>query len=190
MFWLIPFIVAGVLFGTSATAVGAPTVFEFRTNDVIAFVGGADVAAAQHSGHVETLLAVAHPRLKLRFRNLGWEGDTVFEQPRDFAFPSLLTNLHRAGATVIVAQFGRGESLDRVAVPDFAAAYRKLLDTLAKQTPRILLVTPVPFEAGNGSLPDLSKRNPDLARIADAICLLGQERTLFVVDLFAELGGA
>src|SRR5438445_7977198 len=57
--------------------------FTLHLGDVVAFVGGADVAAAQHAGHLEALLAAKYRGLDLRFRNFGWEGDTVFAQPRD-----------------------------------------------------------------------------------------------------------
>src|SRR2546423_13216269 len=82
--------------------------FTLQTNDVVAFVGGADVAAAQFSGHLEALLAVKFPGA--RFRNFGWEGDTVFTQPRDLGFPSLVEHLKRAGVSVIFLQFGRAEA--------------------------------------------------------------------------------
>ena len=51
------------------------------------------------------------------------------------------------------------------------------------------LVTPPPFEKGGGLLPDLSKRNIDLAECAEAIRGLARERHLPIVDVFAELGG-
>jgi lysophospholipase L1-like esterase len=163
----------------------------FRAGDVVAFVGGADVAAAQHTGHLEALLAAQFPELRLRFRNFGWEGDTVFGQPRDYGFPSLDTHLERAGASVIVVQFGRIEALRGPgALPSFAEAYGKLLDQLARRTSRLVLVTPPPFERGGGALPDLSARNHDLAEYAAAIRQHARQRHLPLVDLFAELGGA
>jgi hypothetical protein len=163
---------------------------EFRAGDVVAFLGGADVAAAQHTGHLEALLAARFPELRLRFRNFGWEGDTVFGQPRDFGFPPLQAHLERAGASVIVVQFGRVEALRGLGeLPAFTKAYGKLLDDCARQTPRLVLVTPPPFEKGGGFLPDLSARNRDLARYAEAIRDLARGRNLPLIDLFAELGG-
>src|SRR5438045_981274 len=86
--------------------------FSLRTNDVVAFLGGTDVVTAQQSGHLETLLTIDYPSLNLRFRNFGWEGDTVFAQPRDLGFPPLEEHLRRAGATAIVFEFGRAEALE------------------------------------------------------------------------------
>src|SRR5262245_9245930 len=105
---------ANVLFSV-ALLLAAPTAqsasLRFQHGDVIAFLGGADVAAAQHTGHQEALIAAPHRQLGLRFRNLGWEGDTVSTQPRDVGFPPLETRLAHAEATVIVLQFGRAEAL-------------------------------------------------------------------------------
>jgi hypothetical protein len=160
----------------------------FRSNDVVAFVGGADVAAAQHSGHLESLLAIQHRGMNVRFRNFGWEGDTVFEQPRDFAFPAIPSNMEKAGVTVVVLQFGRAEALSgKKSVTDFRDAYAKLLDQFTPKFRTLILVTPVPFDKAHAPLPDLSRRNIDVSNRRDVILALGRERNLKVVDLFAAL---
>ncbi len=169
-------------------AVEIRQVLNVGSNDVAGFVGGSDVAAASFTGHLEALLAVRFPNT--RFRNFGWEGDTVFAQPRDFGFPPLSEHLKRAGVTVLFLEFGRAEALSsKKSVADFYAAYDKLISECARQTARLVLVTPPPFEAGGGSLPDLSKQNAQLAAHADAVRSLAQKRSLFLVDLFAGLAG-
>ena len=55
----------------------------FRTNDVIALSGGSNIERTRFNGFLQTHLLAARPELTLRVRNLGWEGDTVFEQWRD-----------------------------------------------------------------------------------------------------------
>ena len=160
----------------------------FQTNDVVAFVGGSDVAAARHSGHLESLLAIHHRGMGVRLRNFGWEGDTVFEQPRDFGFPSLLSNLEKAGVTVVVLQFGRAEALSASrGVTEFRDAHGKLLDVFAPRFRKLILVTPVPFESGAGLLPDLSRRNGELAQYAQVIRDLAHGRGVAVIDLFGPL---
>jgi lysophospholipase L1-like esterase len=170
-------------------AADAPPAFALRSNDVVAFIGGSDVAAGQFSGHLETLLAVKFPGT--RFRNFGWEGDTVFAQPRDVGFPPLTNHLKRAGVTVLFLEFGRAEALSAMkTVPEFLGAYEKLLNQFSQDSSRIVLVTPPPFEDAGDPLPDLSKRNKELAGCANAVRTLGQRRGLPVVDLFSEFGGA
>ncbi len=169
-------------------AAEAAHVFTLSTNDVVAFVGGTDVATARLTGHLEALLAVKFPGA--RFRNLGWEGDTVFAQPRDVGFPPLAEQLKRTGATMIFLQFGRAEALEgRKSAADFSAAYDRLISNCLKQTPRLVLVTPAPFEKGEAPLPDLSSRNAALAAHAEVIREIARRRELPLVDLFSELGG-
>jgi hypothetical protein len=173
-----------------ASADRSSAALPFQTNDVVAFVGGADVAVAQQTGHLETLLSARYRGLNLRFRNFGWEGDTVHQQPRDFGFPPLPAHLKRAGASVIFAQFGRTEALEGItALTNFIAGYSRLLDELKTVTPRLVLVTPPPYESAGPLLPDLAARNPDLARYSEAIIDLAARRGLPVVDVFGELGG-
>jgi hypothetical protein len=118
--------------GKLSAAEAAPfhrTPFAFRTNDVIAFVGGEDVVEMQHNGYLELLLTTALPHHKLHFRNLAFEGDTVFEQHRQLNFPSWEKQLEQVGATVVIAQFGQAESLQGTnEVGKFVEAYGKLLD--------------------------------------------------------------
>jgi hypothetical protein len=151
---------------------------QLKEGDTIALLGGESVVQENETGYFESLLAVAHPDKQLHVRNLGWEGDTVFEQPRDVNFPGLVEQLRRVNATVIIAQFGRYESFAGQAGLDrFVAAYEKLCDDLARQTPRMVLVTPWKFEKPTDpALPDLTSRNADLQLYSDAIVALAQRR--------------
>src|SRR5205823_3478382 len=112
-----------------------PPEFKLQTNDVVVFLGGANVVAAQETGHLETLLTVKVHGLGARFHTLAWEGDTVYAQPRDLNFPPLKTQLRRVGATVAFLHFGQTESLQgRDALTGFVSAYEKLLDELTVAT--------------------------------------------------------
>ncbi len=157
--------------------------FAFQRNDLIVFTGGATTVAAQDYGYLEVLLAL--PEFNLRFRNMGWEGDTVYEQRRDLHFGPWSQQFTRVGATVIFAQFGRMESLEGAAtLPRFVAAYEQLLDDFARQTKRIVLVSPFPFERTSPALPDISLRNVDLEQYVIAIGQIARRRGYFFVNLF------
>ena len=174
---------------TDATAAeGAQRGFSFLLKDVVVFTGGANVVAEQEHGYLEVLLNAGRPDLNLRFRNLGWEGDTVYEQRRDLNFGPWAQQFRKAGATVILAQFGQMESLQgRASLPRFVYAYEKLLDEFSKRTERIVLVSPFPFEKAPPPLPDLSPRNDDLQEFVDAIGRIAQQRGWFFVDLLHPL---
>ena len=156
----------------------------FSSDDVVAFIGSGDTSAAQFSGHIESLLVRAFPETK--YRNFGWEGDTVFTQPRDFNFPPLKHHLKKAGVTVAFIQFGRVEALS-LEKADFTSAYRKFLAEIQEIAPTVILVTPIPFEKPSDPLPDLSARNAALAELSASIRAIGSEKNLKVIDLFSAL---
>ena len=135
---------AWLVLATSLSASAADVhSFAFRTNDVLAFVGGEDVVEMQHNGYLELLLTAAKPELKLRFRYLAFEGDTVFEQHRQLNFPSWEQQLERVGATVVIAQFGQAESLPGTnGLARFEKAYSQLLDRFTQGGRRLVLLSP------------------------------------------------
>lgn len=156
----------------------------FRTNDVIAFVGGASVVAADHAGLLETILTVTHPNHRLRFRCIAWEGDSVFAQPRELNFPSTPQLLRNSEATVVCVQFGSVEALDpTLDVDAFRAAYARRLDDLQTVVPRVIVVIPPPFEPQPPPLPDYTRANDALAHLARSLRSLALERQLPMIDL-------
>jgi len=130
----------------------------FKKGDIIALVGGEDMVVASEYGYLELLLTRALPDYHLRFRNLAWEGDTVFEQRRDLNFPTWEEQLDKIGATVVICQYGKMSSLGnhglmkpggtsaaqvRAQLPDFIATYEKLLQRFAgEEKRRVVILTP------------------------------------------------
>ncbi len=166
---------------SGATALSAPL---FRSNDVVAFAGGASVVAADHAGAVEMILTLSNPGLNLRFRNVGWEGDSIFEQPRELNFPPLTQVLRQTQATVVCTQFGSLEALDPAAsVEAFRGAYGRLLDQIIPVTPRVVLVIPPPFEPQSPPLPNFARPIETLAAFAGSIRSLAASRQLPLIDL-------
>lgn len=154
-----------------------------KPNDVIAFVGGEEMVATAESGQLELLLSRALPELKLKFRSLAWEGDTVFEQPRDLNYPTLEQQLEEISATVVLAQFGQMESRAGPAkLPEFIAAYEKLIDRLGGGGKRrVVVLGPPP-----------SPRFKSIEAYGDAIRGLAQRRGLrcLIPDEASELSTA
>ncbi|MGB8170434.1 MAG: hypothetical protein WCF18_23225 [Chthoniobacteraceae bacterium] len=138
-----------------------------RPHDVVAFVGGEDMVALSEYGYLELLLVRALPDHQLRFRNLAWEGDTVFEQRRDLNFPTWEEQLDKVGATVVIAQFGQMESLaGKEKLPEFIAAYEKLIERMSGgRKRRVVVVQPTSPEYSNG---EGRKADRKTAGLADA----------------------
>jgi len=124
-----------------------------RPGDVVAFVGGTDLVRMQKAGRVEAALTHRYRGAKPRFRDLAWEGDTVYlqttvaERWRRQAFGDLRGQLKKVEATVVIAQFGKMESLDGAdRLEDFTKAYDQLIDQFSADGRRVVLLAPSPFE--------------------------------------------
>ena len=163
--------------------------FELSTDEVLAFVGQENLVRDQKAGEIESILASGLPNRRLRVRPMAWEADTVYEQWRDLNFGAWAPQLERAGATVVLAQFGQMESLDGLGrLPEFVAAYHRLLDQFALRTRRLVLISPMPFERPRSAdAPDLTQRNGDVAAYTKAIRELARQRGAVFVDLFGPL---
>ncbi len=165
--------------------------FRLKANDVIALTGGSNIERTRFNGFLQTHLVASKPELRIKVRNFGWEGDTVFEQWRDGGNVEQLDakrqeaerriqaetgstswrqqrdwrqQLKEVGATVVIAQFGQMESLNGVEkLPQFIAAYEKLIAEFADEARRVVLVAPVAFEG------KMAMHNESLAGYTNAI---------------------
>ncbi len=159
--------------------------FILNKDEVVVFTGSENMVQEQHLGALESRLAMQWKDATPRFRHMSWEGDTVFRQNRMMQFGSWPTNLQAAGATAIVAWFGQVEALDSTkTVKDFSQAYGMLLEEFAKQTPRIVIIGPAPFEKPSSNLiPDNTRLNQRIAEFSEAAKAIAQSRGFIFVDL-------
>ena len=163
--------------------------FQLDAGDTIVLIGGGNLEAEQKHGQIEARLTAAHPKHRLRFRNVAWEGDTVYEQWRDVNYGEWAQQLAHLDADVLLVQFGQMEALDgKERIPEFTSAYEKLLDEFEKQTKRIVLVSPTPFEKPLVSnAPNLYERNDDLRAYIAATAEIAKRRGYVFVDLFSPM---
>lgn len=148
-------------------------------------------------GFLETALVTAFPEADLEFRNLGWGGDTVWADSRGVFDPPakgyarMLAVVGELVPDTIFVAYGRNESF---AGPQRLAAFREQLTKLCRDLrgtrsdqaagrPRLVLVTPTPFESVP-TCPDAASRNAVLARYATAIRETAAAVGAGLVDLF------
>ena len=166
----------------------AKTGFQLKDNDVIALAGGSNIERTRFNGWLQTHLIASKPGGKIKVRNFGWEGDTVFEQWRDAGAAGSSDSwrqqrewrlqLREAGATVVLAQFGQMESLGGTAkLPEFIAAYEKLIEEFREDGRRVLLIAPVAFEGA------LAPRNQTLKEYTSAIRDLAGKLKLNFIEI-------
>ena len=165
--------------------------FRLEAHDTVVFIGGANMVRSRLDGTLEGLLSLEYAQQKPRFRNMAWEGDTVYEQWRDVDFGTWTDQLQGVGATVLIVDFGQMESIEGAGrLNDFVMAYEKLLDEFQQTTNRIVLLTPRPFEKPRSPhMIDRSGKNPDVKRYVEAIRGIAKQRNLICVDLFTPLAG-
>lgn len=200
-----PFLVAAALLVGAADAVaradGRPRC-ELRAGDRVVLLGDTVIEREGERGAIETALVGTHPAAGLTIRNLGWSGDTVWAESRGvFDAPSagyarLLELVASLEPTVVVVAYGRNESFAGApGVADFRRQLARLCGDLravrGDLPPRLVLVTPPPFEA----VPPLpaaaaAARNEALADYAAAIRDVSREQEAGIVDLFAGIRDA
>jgi hypothetical protein len=175
-----------------ATQAEVKSAVHVKERDVVALIGGSNMERTRFNGFLQTHLIAAKPDGKIKVRNFGWEGDTVFEQWRDAGAASSTNSwrqqrewrqqLRDAGATVVLAQFGQMESLAGMAkLPQFIAAYEKLVVEFGEDGRRVALVAPVAFEG------KLVSQNDNLASYTKAIRELAAKLKLNFIEI--EKGG-
>lgn len=155
-----------------------------KPHDVIGFLGGANMVGVQESGHLEAQILASFHTYGLRFRNLAWEGDTVFSQPRDFNFPPTTNLLRRFEVSFLLLGFGQTECLQSTQhLSGFIDAYDRLIQQYQKQMPRIALLTPTPFESSSVGSPDLTRRAALLSSYVQGIRDLAARRGCLLIDV-------
>ena len=161
--------------------------FAMADDEVVVFIGQENLVREQKSGVMESMLASGFAAHKPRFRFMAWEADTVYEQWREVNFGDWPAQLHAAGATMLVVQFGQMESLDGPGrLTEFTAAYHRVLDEFAQRTRRVVLLSPMPFEKpGASHAPNLPSRNADAKAYAEAVREIAAQRGAVFVDLFS-----
>lgn len=178
------------VFGLLASLAQAQLVL--KPDDVVLLAGGTNMVRLQQAGHFEAILTDQSAKLKPRFRDLSWEADTVFRQGtikerwRKDGFGERNEQFKRLGATLVIAQFGRIESMaGEAGLARFVKGYNDLISGYQTQAKRVVLVSPTPFEKPpNPLVPDVSMHNGSLALYVAATKKIAAERSLLFVDLF------
>lgn len=162
--------------------------FELADGDRVVLLGNTFVERDLKHNRLETLLTTRHPGKSLVFRNLGWDGDTVWGTSRagfgreEDGFKQLQKQIAETKPTVIVLAYGLNESFAGDAgLGRFEDGLRRLLDALAPTRARIVVLGPVRHERS-------AARQADLQLYAGALRKTADARGHRYVDLF-ELPG-
>lgn len=165
---------------------------DLKNGDMVALVGATMVELEQITGYWETEITRRTPGTKVRFRNLGWSGDTVFGQSRSGfgsvadGYKKLLENIKAVQPTVTLFAYGQNESFDSEAgIGAFRSGYERLLRESSAFRGRTALLTPWRQEKLGGSFPDPTRHNQDIEQYSARILELAQSNHCSVLDLFS-----
>lgn len=182
-----------VLTALGSGAQAAP--FELAEGDRVALVGSSFFERDLRHNDLEVRLSTRFPGRSLVFRNLGWDGDTVFGAARagfgstEDGFRHLQKMLAEVKPTVIVLAYGMNESFAGDAgLPAFRDGLNRLLESLAPLRARIVLLGPPRHEKLAAPLPDPAGHNLALRKYSDVLAQAARSRGLPYVDLFDALG--
>ena len=181
-------------------AFAAESSLKLTKDDVVVFLGGTDMVRAQRSGHLETLLTANFKNDLPKFRDMSWEGDTVFalgteiDRWRSGGFRgikglgNLETQLATVKATVVIVQLGKNEAFaGDEGVEAFIKGSDKLFGRLRGEDRQLIVLSPSPFEEADDPLyPDLRNRNDDLRRYVKALRVAAKKHEAIFVDLFTD----
>jgi len=173
--------------------------FSFREGDTVVFIGNTFVERAQQFGYLETELALAAGVTEVRFRNLGWSGDTVFGTARSYfgppkeGFDRLKNDLTAIKPTVVMVCYGAVAAFEGEKKKDeFIAGYGLLLDMIQGATGarEVILLSPPPAETLPAPMPKMTEQNGRLKIYRNAIRELAAKRGLRFADLFEAMNGS
>lgn len=186
-------VVAILCLAAETTSADEKPVFEFRKNDVVAVYGNGLADRMQHAPWVETVLQNRLAGLDVRFRDLGFAGDTVNARPREQGFIADPAYLDLVDPSVIFLFYGYNESYNgpggadayREELVKAVENYRKLRAEKGKEV-RFVLFSPIAFEnTGDPNLPDGTQHNASLAAYTAATRRAAEESKATFVDLYS-----
>jgi lysophospholipase L1-like esterase len=188
--------------------------------DRVAFVGGGLIERARLNGYLEaTLSKAAGPKVSgLKFRNLGWSGDTVFNDARSyFGKPKegrdrMAKIIAEWKPNVVFLNYGaevvlsigvpwtdepsvkKGSAGDWAESVDiFLEGYRNLIKLIRENAGdglrEIVVMAPPPLENLGKPLPHHQGTNQRMAKMRDLLRNFASNNEIRFVDLFTAMGG-
>ncbi len=160
--------------------------------ETVVFLGDTFFERDYTDGQLEAALTLATARNDIRFRNLGWSGDTPRCESRSYfgppaeGFDRLKKQLTEMKPTTVIACYGAVDAFEGEAgLASFLESYKKMLDMIqASCGASVVLLTPPAVSSDVKRWPSLANHNQERARYAKAIQQLALDRSLRCGDLF------
>jgi lysophospholipase L1-like esterase len=167
--------------------------FDLKDGDRVVFLGNSLFENELQHGYLEFALTTRWPNRNVTYRNIGWNGDTVWGEARSFitnppsAYELLIQQLTIAQPTVVFIAYGGIESqAGEAGLPHFDQGLNQLLDKIDQLGAKAVLLSPIPIMAA-ATGEELLARNSMLARYGAAIAKTAAARGKRYIDIFTPL---
>jgi len=187
---------------------GNSSILETKDIERIVLVGGSLISGMEGHAFFETALTRHFANQTFSMRNIGWPADDVYglarsqfgsaQNTRSWQPPSaekgfgskvLMQHLEEAAPTTLMISYG-GEAAFVESEEDFnlfTSGYTRLLDFVAEQKTKVILLTPPKHEVAFSAAEDCQKRNEWLAKASTFIKEQAAARGYILIDLYEEL---
>ncbi len=179
--------------------------FELVDGDRVLFLGGSFFERALDYGHLEMALTLRFSDQDIIFRNIGWDGDTVFGHSRtggrrravfgdaEEGFQRMAKHVRSLEPSVIFLSYGTNESFGGIGeVPRFKKGLHRLIEMLGDSGKvRFVFLSPLPVSPN--FIPDPSyykERHSTLMAYTEALRSVAAQMEYPFVDLIRPLANA
>ena len=181
------------IFCFSLLVCSAAPLWEPKEKETVVLLGDTFFERDYNYGFIETALTIATAGKQIRFRNLGWSGDTPRCESRSYfgppseGFDRLRKQLAEIKPTTVIACYGAVDAFQGEAgITPFIKSYSVLL-AMIRETPGVTVILVTPPAASNDvqHWPSLNGHLALRELYAKAIADFGKEQQLPVADLFS-----
>lgn len=173
------------------------SVWNLKNGETVVLLGDTFFERDYNHGYLETALTMATAGKQIRFRNLGWSGDTPRCESRSYfgppaeGFTRLRGQLQEIKPTTVIACYGAVDSFQGAAgAESFVSAYRNLIKMVRETTgATIILLSPPAVGTDHARWPTLNDHEAALDKYSQLIATLAGDEKLAFADLHALMRG-
>lgn len=178
--------------GLATLLSSAAQIWTPEKNETVVLLGDTFIERDYNHGHLETALTLATAGNNIRFRNLGWSGDTPRCESRSYfgppseGFERLRKQLAEIKPTTVIACYGAVDAFQGEAgLESFLTSYKTLLQMVQSSCgAKVILMSPPAVSRDVKRFPSLAGHNAERERYSAAIAQLATAQSLGFADLF------
>jgi len=171
----------------------ADPAWNVKDRETVVLLGDTFFERDYNHGYLETALTLATSGKEIRFRNLGWSGDTPRCESRSYfgppaeGFTRLRNQLQEIKPTTVIACYGAVDSFQGDAgTESFISSYRNLIKMIRETSGvSIILLSPPAVGTDHARWPSLKTHDTELNKYSQSIASLAAEEKLPFADLHA-----